>query len=539
MKGRIVKKPRQGPRGSIPAFFGPSGAQAFFPATNAGRPLPRDTRRHMESAFGVDFSEVRIHRGGQAAEMNRQLGAKAFTHKGDIFFNDGMFRPDTAPGQRLLAHELTHVVQQGHAPGLSRGMRRASSTAPAIQRAIQDVRHNELTTFFSQPENATVPHLLDKYLSEPGLMTAQRAVLADLAGQVQRGEAPLSAAELLQLAQQHESDLGTALIICHNITRALARGSAAIQWGNVSREPLVYSLAGTTFTFEPDQFHRDAVPISSRGEYSVFYAMLSDLEFGQQDEGDWYHYFAIAATTYYHLARGLSPDRPDPASDFTGQLIRTVANALRDSSVPSSAAYESWLIANAMSFLEGGAYGQDQSEVNRESDIHIQGASGALATQSRIPEDNWRWYVPRAGGISPQDLTNFQLREGDMVDRVRTGVSGNFDLYVVSGSTPDRWYDTPDPFVKLPGWMGSRTAHLTDTTSPSWNERLDTFSYPQLASVTLQLYDYDPILNDHIADFTGDLRPQGQTSQTFNLSSGSSTLEVRVEASGRILLANP
>lgn len=77
-----------------------------------GRPLDAKTKRQMESSFGVDFSKVNIHTDKEANEMNQKLGAQAFAHEKDIYFNAGKYNPETASGQRLLAHELTHVVQQ-------------------------------------------------------------------------------------------------------------------------------------------------------------------------------------------------------------------------------------------------------------------------------------------------------------------------------------------------------------------------------------------------------------------------------------------
>ncbi|MEO1124345.1 MAG: DUF4157 domain-containing protein [Cyanobacteria bacterium J06639_16] len=76
-----------------------------------GRPLSRDVRAFMEPHFGVDLSPVRVHTGSDAAQMNRALGAQAFTHGRDIYFGVGK-----APGKNALtAHELTHTVQQGQA----------------------------------------------------------------------------------------------------------------------------------------------------------------------------------------------------------------------------------------------------------------------------------------------------------------------------------------------------------------------------------------------------------------------------------------
>jgi hypothetical protein len=78
-----------------------------------GRTLPPQTRRQMEYSFGADFSHVNIHTDSTAVQMSKDLHAQAFTHGSDIYFNRGKYDPGSSTGKHLLAHELTHVVQQG------------------------------------------------------------------------------------------------------------------------------------------------------------------------------------------------------------------------------------------------------------------------------------------------------------------------------------------------------------------------------------------------------------------------------------------
>ncbi len=78
-----------------------------------GNPLPGTTRSFMESRFGNPFGDVRIHDNAEADHLSGDLGANAFTVGKDIFFAHGRYAPDSDAGQRLLAHELTHTVQQG------------------------------------------------------------------------------------------------------------------------------------------------------------------------------------------------------------------------------------------------------------------------------------------------------------------------------------------------------------------------------------------------------------------------------------------
>lgn len=77
-----------------------------------GQALPDDVRAFLEAQLGADFGEVVIHTDNEAIAMNKELNARAFTSGFDIFFNAGQYQPGTAAGQKLLAHELTHVIQQ-------------------------------------------------------------------------------------------------------------------------------------------------------------------------------------------------------------------------------------------------------------------------------------------------------------------------------------------------------------------------------------------------------------------------------------------
>ncbi len=92
-----------------------------------GGPLPAKLRAELEPRYGVDFSNVRVHTGAQSDELNRSLGAQAFTHGNHIYMGAGKYDPGTASGKHLLAHELTHVVQQGGS--INRRVQRYPATA--------------------------------------------------------------------------------------------------------------------------------------------------------------------------------------------------------------------------------------------------------------------------------------------------------------------------------------------------------------------------------------------------------------------------
>ncbi|HLI62906.1 MAG TPA: DUF4157 domain-containing protein [Terriglobales bacterium] len=94
-----------------------------------GKPLEPELRQDMEQRFGRDFSGVRVHADTAAAQSARDVNAKAYTVGNDLVFGAGLFAPETHEGRRLLAHELTHAVQQG----ASSSEESASAAEPAPQ----------------------------------------------------------------------------------------------------------------------------------------------------------------------------------------------------------------------------------------------------------------------------------------------------------------------------------------------------------------------------------------------------------------------
>lgn len=106
----------------------------------AGKPLEAQTRVRMEQAFSSDFSHVRVHTGAAAGAYAQALGARALTIGDRIVFGEGRYRPGTPEGERLLAHELTHVLQPAPAstqtplvaPAGSAGEHEAERMADAV-----------------------------------------------------------------------------------------------------------------------------------------------------------------------------------------------------------------------------------------------------------------------------------------------------------------------------------------------------------------------------------------------------------------------
>lgn len=125
----------------------------------SGQPLDTPVKSEMENGFGADFSEVRIHRDAEASGMSADVNAQAFTTGNDIYFNEGKYQPESSGGKNLLAHELTHVIQQnGGSQDLSR---KSAAGEPVNEPPVKDT-----------PGNATQ----EKYISGKAETDIQREV---------------------------------------------------------------------------------------------------------------------------------------------------------------------------------------------------------------------------------------------------------------------------------------------------------------------------------------------------------------------------
>ena len=101
--------------------------------TTGGQPLSPDVKGYMEPRFGADFSNVRVHSDEESARLNNQISARAFTYQNHVFFSRDQYQPGTSEGKQLLAHELTHTIQQGHAQQTTAPIT-TTTTPPPVQR---------------------------------------------------------------------------------------------------------------------------------------------------------------------------------------------------------------------------------------------------------------------------------------------------------------------------------------------------------------------------------------------------------------------
>lgn len=124
---------------------------------SGGQPLPESVRAFFEPRFGYDFSQVRVHTDSSADFLARHLHAEAFTVGHDIFFRGGRFASGTSESYRLLAHELTHIVQQRHDNSMAYGRSR-SRAEPELLRVEQEA--NSLAQRLAQAKHRISPQMV-------------------------------------------------------------------------------------------------------------------------------------------------------------------------------------------------------------------------------------------------------------------------------------------------------------------------------------------------------------------------------------------
>jgi len=150
--GLLGKEPQAQPR-PVQAARPGAGLQGVHPqiqasiadASGRGEHLPHELQSRFGQGLGADLSNVRVHTDQRADTLNRALNARAFTWGRDVFFRRGQYSPSTSDGQSLLAHELTHVVQQsgGSSP---RAATAQTGIQPMIQRYIMQIGKDDSYT---------------------------------------------------------------------------------------------------------------------------------------------------------------------------------------------------------------------------------------------------------------------------------------------------------------------------------------------------------------------------------------------------------
>jgi len=159
-----------------------------------GQPLDLQTRMFFEPRFGHDFSKVRVHTDEKAAESAQAVNALAYTVGSDVVFRNNHYQPRSGSGQNLLAHELTHVIQQDH--GNAHGLASASRHDASFEREADHVAENMRTGQSAVP-NISASGLALRRDEAPGAATT-----ADAEQRAQRAELGCRIGELCGMRQE-------------------------------------------------------------------------------------------------------------------------------------------------------------------------------------------------------------------------------------------------------------------------------------------------------------------------------------------------
>lgn len=144
-----------------------------------GEALPRGVRRAMEDRLGDDLSDVRVHKDAEARSLARRLDAQAFTTGRDVYFGEGKYRPGTREGDALLAHELTHTVQQKRGGG-ERAARKTTVSRPGDPDEVEAERVAREVTAPDRPREAAAD--IQRQPAETGLAPETGAAAGASAG---------------------------------------------------------------------------------------------------------------------------------------------------------------------------------------------------------------------------------------------------------------------------------------------------------------------------------------------------------------------
>src|ERR1044072_1156811 len=155
-RGTISRK-GEGSTATTPEF------QSQLASSNGGgRSLDESTRSEMESRIGEDFSHVKIHTGSEAHNLSEDVRARAFTHGQNIFFGQGEFNPHSRGGKELLAHELTHTVQQQGGSTLQADGPNRTESSNAVLHPLHNHHSGNTQSIQRKGKAAPAPDITDK-----------------------------------------------------------------------------------------------------------------------------------------------------------------------------------------------------------------------------------------------------------------------------------------------------------------------------------------------------------------------------------------
>ncbi len=233
----------------------------------SGQPIPEETRTGIEQTMGADFSKVRVHTDTTAVQMSKDLHAQAFTHGSDIYFNSGKYDPGSAGGQHLLAHELTHTIQQN-------GVTRLKPEQVTNGQQIVQKKDEEPKPIKVDPSNIPTIEKAAKdlyvWLSTPSTSSNREAIFRTILLQKGAGQALRD-----EYKKQNKVDLDEVLVSSLNKKDAI-RAKRYLDYGELRIADKIYIASEGAGTDEDTLFRLMPMAFKSK-------AKVED-DFAKQDE---------------------------------------------------------------------------------------------------------------------------------------------------------------------------------------------------------------------------------------------------------------
>lgn len=272
-------------------------------SSSPGKPMDNNTRSFMESRFNYDFSNVRIHDNNQAAKSAGSINALAYTSNNNIVFNSGRYNTQSFTGKRLLAHELTHVVQQNNnttpAQMVQRDQDEGSSTGSRTDRIIEEVAVTASQSLRMLPGMQMIPETVFAAL------TAAEAAFIIRMGQrlIQQGEYMAVLSRVRELASPSVA------------AEFAVRYMWGVLKGLVSPITGLIGLATAAFEFQNAAIHW----VVDRAPH------IPELATEMRALGDDFNHFTVTARQTFHSLR-----QQGRVLHFAGAILSSVTSAGND-----------------------------------------------------------------------------------------------------------------------------------------------------------------------------------------------------------------
>lgn len=407
VKGGLQRKPVQLP-GVNSRMRAVSDQDAFIPGRGAGgRELPGKLQGTMNQAFGVDFSGVRIHADTESDRLNRSLHARAFTVGQDIFFRKGEYDAQSNQGQRLLSHELTHVVQQAGGMKLSHVLRRG------VYNAEQEIKAASYPSIQRSPDiGETTPEIIDPWESQGPYsvrweMHYNQVISRQRGRQIIRPRVPSDQLIINEFVMRPNGESPINMVAGQSVSPAASRrgSTGAIRSGPIELGPVSHprNTAGYLYgaiTYATREGGRQEAPTIPAQEYPAINSnklIIARVELGAERSEQRYRYSSsreettTSSASQTNWTRTLDRHQTTERNDFyrrvsqslTQTAIQAVDNAIQNYNRDYNGR-RMGASANGRFGARGFARIQPEFELNIGADrINLGEIVGALLTRSR------------------------------------------------------------------------------------------------------------------------------------------------------------